>query len=994
MPGYLMNMMVLIDTDNWLGQIIDKLGRKDKKGAESKIFDLASQAYKYLHFGYDAPTENFPEVSPADIKNNIGSGITQYAFMGAIGPDFPAAGNILALNHGWVAATMHIGAPRHSLKKAGSTEFVKNCIRSDVVTAAVKAVEDNKVPPQTLVNEYKKPIMAYLLGHLSSIATHVLVGPFANQWAWSDDNRNRLEFAVQLDAQIAQGYFQRDDLHSGQTWTAYLPDIGYIFNRHPKGVQLITELYQRGFQKTYGKDGDANPREDLSNFPKALAAAKLPPIENKKLREALDGVYTGYGNILKDSTDDDHIEDAIDSVKGLKALLLDYEAKTPDVGPDLADDLGPDPNVVDPDPPFLIDGYRNTRNWALGWGYDHTPSLPWPPWRFSIIMSLGVLYGSIGPLLDLGVTEDVWGEVISNDVEIDSSGKVTKTTDKLDHWIQHGMFANHLMWHDALDKSYSASGSILWLFNSVLSGVQICDIWQTGRGTTPGKGASKGESKGKEITAGIATPAVMATFEGLTVGLGGGVGEGFLLGGITGGVFGLITTLAAVAKAKRLTDGIFGEGTDSWKDWWLIRKGKWWFKLANFLKSPGFSPPINGWLDFLDGLFDKTSDTVAEVWTWISLAIDIAGDATETLYFEHEDAPKGQEGDRLQRQLWFMQWWMTGAYFLSSLLVFGVKAADDPRSNDHLDKDLHGRDYLLSLIFPVLLIAYKVWYAGGFEGELLKSITGIDWPSTDTDKVKDTILPIEKDATGRNTWSASRAQALPVRVFSDKEVMKPTKLFGSDNTYYPQDEAEDIPWDDIPKRDEQERARKSKSTPQTYTLKDILEKAKFFSGILAMAAVNYDNSIDKECAQQIFRDWNLDHRTDDEWNELMETKPDGTPGWLKAAQQWWEAISQGKDADPSAVLQMEIALGLRCGPVQMTGQLEDRTVAPNNDKKDTAHIPLPNTTFKIVDSGGNVVKTDTTDKDGNFSFELDKPGDYELQVDGYQGIQWTNQGSC
>jgi hypothetical protein len=490
------------------------------------------------------------------------------------------------------------------------------------------------------------------------------------------------------------------------------------------------------------------------------------------------------------------------------------------------------------------------------------------------------------------------------------------------------------------------------------------------------------------LVAAIATPAALLGFEWATVSLGDELIVGFGEGLIVAGIFMLGALLAWPANVNRITDGVFGEGTDSWKDWWLIRKHKWWFKLVNFLKNGGFSPPVYGWLDAVNGGVDSSnSPALSQIWTWISLVFDLGTDAIETLYFEKEDASKGQEGDRLQRRIWFLQWWMTGAYFFSSLLVFGVKAADDPRTvpTTGAPPGLNARDYLLSLIFPVLLIAYKVWYQGGFEGELLKSITGLDWPTTDTDKVDGTILPIETDGTGTKVFTTTKAKALPVRLFAEDVMEQWTPPGAPDNTYYPQDEDAGILWDDIPKRDRQVRNIKSHDSKNTYTLKDLLDKAKFFSGILAMAAVNYDIASDKQCAEQIFRDWNLNFRTDDEWNDLMEARADGTPGFVKAAQQWWEAVSKGVDPDPSAVVQMEIATCLKPGPAKITGSIEDRTVAPNNTRTDTAHIPLRKTKFKIVDANGKVVtfvdatgknvKTGTTDESGQFSLTLLGLGD-------------------
>ncbi len=145
-------MMVLTETDRWLGQLADTLGRRaNPTPLEAKMLTLANQAKQYLHFSYDPQVadETFPPVSPAKIKNSVGNGITQYAYAGAIGPDFPAAAEILTLNQRWVAETMHKGSPRRALKDAGTTEFVLNCISQDAFTAVTGKVRKKKAAGAT-----------------------------------------------------------------------------------------------------------------------------------------------------------------------------------------------------------------------------------------------------------------------------------------------------------------------------------------------------------------------------------------------------------------------------------------------------------------------------------------------------------------------------------------------------------------------------------------------------------------------------------------------------------------------------------------------------------------------------------------------------------------------------------------------------------------------------------------------------------------------------
>src|SRR5947207_686678 len=73
-------------------------------------------------------------------------------------------------------------------------------------------------PDQQVVAALKRPMMAFLLGHLAGIATHVTLRPFVNAQVWAPGGMDRRLFEVQLDAQVARGYFKRKDLHAGQSW--------------------------------------------------------------------------------------------------------------------------------------------------------------------------------------------------------------------------------------------------------------------------------------------------------------------------------------------------------------------------------------------------------------------------------------------------------------------------------------------------------------------------------------------------------------------------------------------------------------------------------------------------------------------------------------------------------------------------------------------------------------------------------------------------------
>src|ERR1035438_8569338 len=135
MPGYLTSMMVLLEADKWLNKLADTLTKIPKRSPlEDTVLSLATKVTKdYLRFTYSPAPTLAPPLAVASIdpptktpgsENLVGNGISQYAFAGAIGPDIASAANPLALNHDWVASTLHKGSPRRAWKNARTTSFV------------------------------------------------------------------------------------------------------------------------------------------------------------------------------------------------------------------------------------------------------------------------------------------------------------------------------------------------------------------------------------------------------------------------------------------------------------------------------------------------------------------------------------------------------------------------------------------------------------------------------------------------------------------------------------------------------------------------------------------------------------------------------------------------------------------------------------------------------------------------------------------------------
>src|SRR5262245_30017271 len=131
MPGYLTHLHVLIETEKWLSELVRKLKALPNPGnLEKEMLRLASHARSFLRWdpglagpiqspqsssvppsSQPAPPQAWqppstalpPPAAPAVIDNQgIGNALSKYACVGSIGPDFPAASYILAINQKWV----------------------------------------------------------------------------------------------------------------------------------------------------------------------------------------------------------------------------------------------------------------------------------------------------------------------------------------------------------------------------------------------------------------------------------------------------------------------------------------------------------------------------------------------------------------------------------------------------------------------------------------------------------------------------------------------------------------------------------------------------------------------------------------------------------------------------------------------------------------------------------------------------------------------------
>jgi hypothetical protein len=290
--------------------------------------------------------------------------------------------------------------------------------------------------------------------------------------------------------------------------------------------------------------------------------------------------------------------------------------------------------------------------------------------------------------------------------------------------------------------------------------------------------------------------------------------------------------------------------------------------------------------------------------------VNLGFDALEALLVNRGDSTRGRQGDKLGLRIWYLRLWMTASYILGSALAFGVKA-NDPRTAVKTDPDV--RDYLLGLVFPLVMIGTVVWWKSGFEGALLESVVGVKWPTTDTSLVDDLLLVDEKDKIRsiRDGAGAPRQVALfkADRLTAGEE--RDGQGAAVKNAYYPEADPT-TNWDDRPAADEEARKNGHTLSDKSYTLKQLFDRSKIFAGLLSMALVNFDradNAEKKAKARAIFNDWNLDFRSEDEWNDLMETTGNKT-GLLQAAEQWMADLKASRASDGKVLERLNDAFGL------------------------------------------------------------------------------------
>ena len=864
--------MVLIETVNWLAELEAVLSKREKLGSLSKleatILKRARETREYLRYVPSTTSTALPPAFPAKIDNKVGDGISQYAFAGTLGTDFPGAAAITALNQRWVFHTMHNGSNRRALRKAGTTDFVVNFI---------DGLSDIAAP------EERRPMMSYVLGHVSTVATHVLLHPFINHQAWKVKKLDHFELETQIDARLAISYFKRDDLNSGQSWS-------YYYLNEDDQIDRLMERYLKAFEKTYRSVEPLEttcalpPAKDLKAHFSALEKSILkPPYQDL---EATFSRFPGYEKTLTRFTG---LEEKLDEEqnKSFRDFLDDFECQYAKLDRD-----------------FLADGYKNTVRWALDLGYDQSA-----PHFIRLMLVLGI-FGA-----GFYVLWSVWGSTaeFSTMFGIKPEEDAEVAADNLQKWEEGGFFANERMYFDSLSKSNSAASLLFTIFSFLMTGPPII----------PWKGIF-----GQGVPETHTWPKV---FKALNF---------------------LIFTVGFTVLGE-----VFPKVTNEWWFRWFVS-----FLPANVASAYGIS------LNLGVPSIEKNEE---------------APFPSFDLSFSQNLEARGIQRDKLGAELWKAQYILAGLYFLSCMFAFGVKSSiSDANGREKVRSPF---DYLLGLAFFTAIGAILV-IDGVLDTFILDRVAHVKWPKILT-QYADQFLTVNTDPKVKGAFKNNGSTGFAVSLF---------KLGDKDS--FPQDDA--AAWVERTIKDEEARSKASvDSDKKDYKLNQLFERTKYFSGLLAMAAVNYDlvGAQEKEKARRVFRDWNLDYRTDDEWNDLMETVGQ-KPGLLEAVEEWWKSFDPETGDQPpvltpeattrrnAAVSRLEEAFGIAT-PTH-SGQIEDRSVAPLLTREDTGHVFLAaGLDFKVVDRDGNVVTTGKIEADGKFNVTLPPGDDFELRIETYEGLK-------
>jgi hypothetical protein len=231
MPAVLTHKTIMLLARQRLQEIEEALKVKKLAAAtprsniENAVQELASKALLYLNSS-PPPSTDFPG---APYVKPLGSGVSKFAVMGAMGPDISGFSNALAPGQSWLFDNIHKGYPDEDREAvvAGTCDFIFELWRK------VSASITSEVTDVNTRNAQLNKMRAYVLGHLCHLAGDIISHPLINEIEWRSAtfSRSKLEHAdgeQSHDALVAKQVLLRDSTRAGAAWDAWWPTLNEI----------------------------------------------------------------------------------------------------------------------------------------------------------------------------------------------------------------------------------------------------------------------------------------------------------------------------------------------------------------------------------------------------------------------------------------------------------------------------------------------------------------------------------------------------------------------------------------------------------------------------------------------------------------------------------------------------------------------------------------------------------------------------------------------
>ncbi|HTG33675.1 MAG TPA: hypothetical protein VLB76_12175 [Thermoanaerobaculia bacterium] len=282
MPAALTHTAILLLARRRLRELKRALGGKTGD-FEKRLAYLVSQA---LDMASTPPWPALPEHQAGD---PLFAEISQFAVLGAMGPDVPAFAALLAPGQAWVFDTVHKGNPDRDREavKAGTTDLAL-AIWDRGSAAAAQAATDPAELKKALSH-----LRAYVLGHLAHLAGDIVSHPYVNavEWGRGEPAFDHTATEGSIDARVARQVFGRPSTREGQRWEAWWPLPEEVPAWLPAAyAEALEQVYSLRTRRPTG----------FAEFEAGLLKRDPPPLDESLMRDGfhvfrVGAVGIGYG---------------------------------------------------------------------------------------------------------------------------------------------------------------------------------------------------------------------------------------------------------------------------------------------------------------------------------------------------------------------------------------------------------------------------------------------------------------------------------------------------------------------------------------------------------------------------------------------------------------------------------------------------------------------------------------------------------------------------